>query len=48
MDALENPAKLRIQQLMNKIDVEKIVKQKIVEFETKGPDMSMMDFDFKF
>lgn len=47
MDALENPAKVRIQQLMNKIDVEKIVKEKVIEFEQKGMNMSM-NFDFKF
>ncbi|KAJ6647740.1 hypothetical protein Bhyg_02963, partial [Pseudolycoriella hygida] len=28
MDALENPAKLRIQQMMNKIDVESVIKEK--------------------
>lgn len=47
MDALENPAKVRIQQVMNKIDVEKIIKEKVVEFEKKGKNMTM-DFDFKF
>lgn len=48
MDALENPAKVRIQQLMNKIDVEKIVKQKVIEYERDGMNMSMTNFDFKF
>lgn len=47
MDALENPAKVRIQQVMNKIDVEKIVKERVIEFEKKGMNMSM-NFDFKF
>lgn len=47
MDALENPAKVRIQQVMNKIDVEKIVKEKVIEFENKGMNMTM-NFDFKF
>lgn len=47
MDALENPAKVRIQQMMNKIDVEKLIKEKVVEFEERGMDMSM-NFDFKF
>jgi len=47
MDALENPAKLRIQQMMNKIDVEKLIKEKVVDFEKKGMNMTM-DFDFKF
>lgn len=48
MDALENPAKVRIQQMMNKIDVEKIVKEKVVEFEKDGMNMTMTNFDFKF
>lgn len=47
MDALENPAKVRIQQIMNKIDVEKIVKEKVLEFEKRGMNMTM-SFDFKF
>lgn len=47
MDALENPAKTRIQQMMNKIDVEKVIKEKVVEFEEKGMNITM-DFDFKF
>lgn len=47
MDALENPAKKRIQQMMNKIDVEKIIKEKVLEYEKNGMNMAM-DFDFKF
>lgn len=49
MDALENPAKLRIQQMMNKIDMEKTIKEKIVEFEKNGMNMTAnFDFNFKF
>lgn len=40
MDALENPAKARIQEEMNKIDVEKLLKKKILEFEKHGMNMT--------
>lgn len=45
MDALENPAKMRIQEEFNKIDIEKILKQKVPEYERLGANMSM-DFQF--
>lgn len=45
MDAIENPAKSRIQEELNKIDVEKVIREKIPEFEKLG---FKMDFDFKF
>ncbi|XP_059609052.1 uncharacterized protein LOC132256574 [Phlebotomus argentipes] len=45
MDAIENPAKTRVQEELNKIDVEKFIRQKLPEFEKLG---LKMDFDFKF
>lgn len=45
MDAIENPLKQRIQQMMDKIDVEHTIKQKIPEFEKLGVKMNI---DFKF
>lgn len=36
MDALENPIRMRIQDVLNKIDVEKILKEKVVEYERDG------------
>lgn len=36
MDALENPIKQRIQDLLNKIDVERTIKEKIIEYEKHG------------
>lgn len=45
MDAIENPAKTRIQEELNKIDVEKFIRQKLPEFERLG---LKMDFDFEF
>lgn len=44
MDALENPLKLRIQNIMNQIDVEKVIKEKVPEFQKMGLNMSL---DFK-
>lgn len=47
MDALENPAKARIQAEFNKVDVEKILKQKVAEYERTGGNMTMnLDFNF--
>lgn len=40
MDALENPAKIYIQKELDKVNVEKIIKEKLPEFEKMG-------FDFK-
>uniref|UniRef100_A0A6B2EAR1 Putative hemolymph juvenile hormone binding protein n=1 Tax=Phlebotomus kandelakii TaxID=1109342 RepID=A0A6B2EAR1_9DIPT len=45
MDAIENPAKTRVQEELNKIDVEKFIRQKLPEFEKMG---LKMDFDFQF
>lgn len=45
MDALENPIKSRIQDMMDKIDVEKVLKEKILEYERKGVNMN---FDLPF
>ncbi|GAB0100284.1 uncharacterized protein DMENIID0001_162970 [Sergentomyia squamirostris] len=45
MDAIENPAKSRVQEELNKIDVEKFIRQKLPEFERMG---IKMDIDFKF
>lgn len=33
MDALENPAKAKIQEAMNRINVEHLIKEKITEYE---------------
>jgi len=44
MDAIENPIKMRIQEMMNEIDVEKIIKEKVPEFEKMGMNMQL---DFK-
>lgn len=45
MDALENPIKSRIQDMMDKVDVEKVLKEKIVEYERLGVNMN---FDLPF
>lgn len=45
MDALENPAKMRIQEEFNKINIEKLLKQKVPEYERLGTNMSL-DFQF--
>lgn len=45
MDALENPIKSRIQDMMDKIDVEKVLKEKILEYERMGVNMN---FDLPF
>lgn len=49
MDALENPAKARIQEEMNKINVERFIKKNIPTFEKmskKNMDISLSDFKF--
>lgn len=46
MDAIEKPLKMRIQEHMNKFNVEELIKQKVPEFQEKGMDMSL-DFIFK-
>lgn len=45
MDALENPAKVKIQEAMNQVNMEKIIKEKVPEYEKKGSNMT---FDFNF
>lgn len=45
MDALENPIKSRIQDMMDKIDVEKVLKEKVLEYERMGVNMN---FDLPF
>lgn len=45
MDAIENPLKARIQEVMNQINVEKVIKEKVPEFQEMGLQMK---FDFKF
>lgn len=44
MDAIENPLKIRIQEVMNSIDVEKNIKEKVPQFQKMGFNMN---FDFK-
>lgn len=44
MDALENPAKIFIQKELDKVNVEKIIKEKLPEFEKMGANMNL---DFK-
>ena len=41
MDAIEKPIKIRIQEVMNNIDVENIIKTKLPEFEKKGFNISL-------
>lgn len=41
MDALENPVKIRIQEEFNKVDIEKILKKKVPEYERLGMNMSL-------
>ena len=43
MDALENPIKKKIQEIMDKIDVERLIKEKVPEFQKDGMNMN---FDF--
>ncbi|XP_063695478.1 uncharacterized protein LOC134826900 [Culicoides brevitarsis] len=45
MDALENPIRSRIQDEMDKIDVEKVLKEKVLEYEKLGVNMN---FDLPF
>lgn len=48
MDALENPAKARIQEEMNKINVERFIKNNIPNFEkmSKSGEVNVNDFKF--
>lgn len=41
MDALEKPIKLKIQEAMDQIDVERFVKEKVPEFQKQGMDMNL-------
>lgn len=36
MDALENPIKTRVNEILSKIDVETILKEKVVQYERDG------------
>lgn len=45
MDALENPLRNRIQDMMDKIDVEQVLKEKVLEYEKLGVNMN---FDLPF
>lgn len=45
MDAIENPLKARVQEEINKYDVEKVLREQLPKFEQLG---LKMDFDFKF
>lgn len=40
MDALENPARAKIQEAMNQINVEKIIKEKVPDYEKNGTNMT--------
>lgn len=49
MDALENPAKARIQEEMNRINVERFIKNNIPTFEKMGrknTELTLSDFKF--
>lgn len=49
MDALENPAKTRIQTELNKINVERLIKSNIRTFVKMNTNSSTVSFnDFKF
>lgn len=45
MDAIENPVRSRLQELLNTIDVERTIKEKLPEFQKMGMNMTL---DFKF
>ncbi|XP_055375885.1 uncharacterized protein LOC129608419 [Condylostylus longicornis] len=45
MDAIENPIKMRLQEKLNQIDVERAIKENLYKFEKMGGDFR---FDFKF
>lgn len=40
MDALENPAKAKIQEAMNQINVENLIREKVDEYEQTGGNMN--------
>lgn len=44
MDAIENPVRMRIQEVFDGIDVEKQIKERVPEFQRLGMNMT---FDFK-
>lgn len=48
MDALENPVKVKIQEEMNKINVEKLIKDNIPTFEKMQQDQAFDISDFKY
>lgn len=41
MDALENPAKVKIQEAMNNINVERVIKEKVPEYQKMGLNMKL-------
>lgn len=45
MDAIENPVKVRLQEEFNKVDVEKLIKAKVADYERHGTNMK---FDLNF
>lgn len=47
MDALENPAKAKIQDEMNKINVERFIKNNIPAFEKMSQNSEFSISDFK-
>lgn len=47
MDALENPAKAKIQEEMNKINVERFIKSNIPTFEKMSKNSAFSISDFK-
>lgn len=47
MDALENPAKAKIQEEMNKINVERFIKNNIPTFEKMSKNSAFSISDFK-
>lgn len=48
MDALENPAKAKIQEEMDKINLERFIKDNISTFEKMQTNSSVTMNDFKF
>lgn len=48
MDALENPIRTRIQDEMDKIDVEKLIKNNLPAFEKMKENSQITMDDFKF
>lgn len=48
MDALENPARAKIQEEMNKINVEKLIKDNIPNFEKMNQNYTITLNDLKY